>query len=279
MKRVNCCMPFVSELYVYPIKSLGGIKLDSAELTDRGFQYDRRWMLVNEQNEFLTQREFPQMALLQTEITNSGIKVSQKKNMNENILVPFNIESNYKITVRVWEDICEAILINDQFSDWFSDQLKIRCKLVYMPDDSIRRVDKQYAFNNETTSFSDGYPILMISEESLADLNSRLINSLPMNRFRPNMVIKNVRPYEEDEMGQFDINGINFYGVKLCSRCVITTTNQDTAEKNKEPLKTLATYRTKDNNVYFGQNVLYNGNGKINTGDTINIIKRKQPVF
>jgi len=272
-------MPFVSELYVYPIKSLGGIKLDSAELTDRGFQYDRRWMLVNEQNEFLTQREFPQMALLQTEITNSGIKVSQKKNMNENILVPFNIESNYKITVRVWEDICEAILINDQFSDWFSDQLKIRCKLVYMPDDSIRRVDKQYAFNNETTSFSDGYPILMISEESLADLNSRLINSLPMNRFRPNMIIKDVRPYEEDEMDQFDINGINFYGVKLCSRCVITTTNQDTAEKNKEPLKTLATYRTKDNNVYFGQNVLYNGNGKINTGDTINIIKRKQPVF
>jgi len=272
-------MPFVSELYVYPIKSLGGIKLDSAELTDRGFQYDRRWMLVNEQNEFLTQREFPQMALLQTEITNSGIKVSQKKNVNENILVPFNAESNYKITVRVWDDMCDAIFVNDHFSDWFSDQLKIRCKLVYMPDDSIRRVDRRYAFNNETTSFSDGYPILMISEESLADLNSRLINSLPMNRFRPNMVIKDVRPYEEDEMDQFDINGINFYGVKLCSRCVITTTNQDTAEKNKEPLKTLATYRTKNNNVYFGQNVLYNGNGKISVGNTINVIKSKQPLF
>jgi len=268
-------MPVVRELYVYPIKSLGGIKLDSVVLTDRGFQYDRRWMLVNEQNEFLTQREYPQMALLQTEIDEMGINVFHKKNENKKRSIPFNSETNNRIMVKVWEDLCEAIVVNDELSEWFSNQLQLKCRLVYMPDDALRKVDKTYALNNEITSFSDGYPVLMISQESLDDLNSRLVESLPMNRFRPNIVIENCKPYEEDEMEHFIINEINFFGVKLCSRCVITTTNQDTGKKNKEPLKTLAKYRSVNNHIYFGQNILYNGEGKISIGDTISIIKRK----
>jgi len=142
-------------------------------------------------------------------------------------------------------------------------------------------VDERYALHNDDiTSFSDAYPVLVIAKESLQDLNNRLGEPLPMNRFRPNIVIEGCEPYEEDLMQQIQINGIDFYGVKLCARCMITTIDQDSTAKNKEPLKTLFTYRKRDNNVYFGQNLLYEGRGIIRTGDDLKIIKRKEnPVF
>lgn len=274
-------MPVISELYIYPVKSLGGIKIDTAELTDRGFKYDRRWMLVDSENRFLTQREFPQMALLQTAVTRQGIYVYHKNNPSENILVPFSYSSNNKIVVNVWEDFCEATVVSDELNEWFSAALSLPCKLVHMPDDSLRKVDERYAVSkNEVTSFSDAYPILMISQGSLNDLNNRLPDQLPVNRFRPNIVIENCEPYEEDSMKHFRINEIDFYGVKLCARCTIPTINQDTAEKSKEPTKTLAAYRGRENNVYFGQNVLYHGTGVIKVGDTINVLRRNDaPVF
>jgi uncharacterized protein YcbX len=274
-------MPVIAELYIYPVKSLGGIALSSVELTDRGFQYDRRWMLVDENNEFLTQREYPQMALLQTAITKDGIRVARKGNNKANILVPFEYKTKEKLIVKVWDDYCDVVFVSDEIDQWFSEMLNIKCRLVYMPDESLRRVDERYAMHDEDmTSLSDGYPVLVISRESLQDLNSRLESPLPMNRFRPNIVIEGCGPYEEDTMEQVQINGINFYGVKLCGRCAITTIDQDSAAKNKEPLKTLYTYRKRDNNVYFGQNVLYEGRGIIKTGDELKVIKTKgKPVF
>lgn len=274
-------MPVISELYIYPVKSLGGIKINSAELTDRGFKYDRRWMLVDKDNRFLTQREHPLMALLQAEITNEGLKVFRKNNPSDFIIIPFADSTPERVTVSVWDDVCEAIQLSDELSNWFSDAIQLPCKLVYMPNDSLRKVDTRYAVNeNDVTSFSDAYPVLIIGEESLQELNSRMINALPMNRFRPNIVIRGCVPFEEDTMRHFKINGIDFYGVKLCARCVLTTINQDTAERNKEPLKTLYTYRARNNNVYFGQNVLYHGKGTIRVGDEISIIEKTEvPVF
>ena len=144
-----------------------------------------------------------------------------------------------------------------------------------MPDTSRRRIDERYSINEEITSFSDSHPILIIGQSSLDDLNSRLADPLPINRFRPNIVFIGGDAFEEDMMEHFTINDIDFYGVKLCARCMITTINQDNAVAAKEPLKTLATYRMKNNNVYFGQNLLHHGEGTISVGDAIEIKKKK----
>ena len=271
----------VSGLYIYPVKSLGGIKIDAAELTDRGFKHDRRWMLVDNDNRFLTQREHSQMALIGTSITEDGIYVFQKSSPSQHVLIPFSYSSGKKIIVNIWDDFCDAVAVSDELNEWFSDALSISCKLVHMPDDSLRKVDERFAVTkNEVTSFSDAYPILIISQESLNDLNSRLPHELPMNRFRPNIVVEGCEPYEEDTMQHFSINGIDFYGVKLCARCVMPTINQDTAEKSKEPTRTLYSYRRREHNVYFGQNVLYHNTGVIKVGDTLDILEKSEmPVF
>jgi hypothetical protein len=161
--------------------------------------------------------------------------------------------------------------VSAEADDWFSDQLGMPCRLVYMPDTTRRQVDGRYANNKEITSFSDAFPLLIIGQASLDELNSRLPVALPMNRFRPNIVFTGGTPYQEDAMKQFEIAGISFYGVKPCSRCVITTIDQQTAGKAKEPLKTLHTYRQRNNNVYFGQNLLFRGAGTVKVGDTITI--------
>jgi uncharacterized protein YcbX len=266
----------ISQLFIYPVKSLGGVSVAHAGLTDRGFTYDRRWMLIDENHRFLSQREQPVMALLQTAVTPKGIKVTDKRNISNSCIIPFEGEENKIIKVQVWDDECVAELVCDNLDKWFSAALQLNCKLVFMPDSSMRKVDDNYAANNEITSFSDGYPLLLIGQSSLDDLNSRLKEKLTIDRFRPNIVFTGGVPYEEDTMAEFDINGIDCYGVKQCARCVVTTIEQSNAAKGKEPLKTLAAYRQLNNKIYFGQNVLYKGKGIIKIGDTISIKKIKQ---
>ncbi|MGZ8537492.1 MAG: MOSC domain-containing protein [Flavisolibacter sp.] len=267
----------VSQLFIYPIKSLGGISLDKAEITDRGFRYDRRWLLVNEHNVFMTQREFPQMCLLQPSITETGIKISLKKNFVE-FFLPFEGEESDEVIVQIWNDYCRARIVSKAANEWFSEMLSVSCRIVFMPEETKRSVDKTYAKNQEVTSFSDAFPFLIIGETSLQDLNSKLTIPLPMNRFRPNIVFSGGEAYEEDYMQHFTINVIDFYGVKPCARCPITTIDQDDATKSKEPLKTLADYRTHHNKVFFGQNLLHEGAGSIHVGDEIIIKERSTEV-
>jgi uncharacterized protein YcbX len=267
----------VSELFVYPVKSLGGISVPSALVTERGFEHDRRWMLVDKNNCFITQREIPMLALLQVTITEEGLHVRHKQN-GSTFVIPFQLQKNNSITVQVWSDTCKAQLVSEEADKWFSEMLLFPCKLVFMNDSTRRRVDGRYANNNEITSFSDAYPFLLIGQSSLDDLNSRLKEPLPINRFRPSIVFAGGGPFEEDIFEHFTINDIHFYGVKLCARCVVTTTDQQTAARGKEPLKTLSTYRVHKNNIYFGQNLLHNGAGTIKAGDEIRVVKRKTPV-
>ncbi len=267
----------VSQLFIYPIKSLGGISVTSAQVTDRGFQYDRRWMLVDVNNEFITQRDFPKMALLQVQIKEDGLHVQHKKNSNQ-IVVPFH-SSGETFSVQVWSDVCKGREVDSLVSEWFSDVLSIKCKLVQMPDSTRRRVDTRYASNKEITSFADGFPFLLIGQASLDNLNGRLQKSLPMNRFRPSIVVDGSLPFEEDGWARFSINNIDFFGVKLCARCVITTINQDDATNGKEPLHTLSTYRKFQNKIYFGQNLLHNGEGTLNIGDEVLIKQKKKAML
>ncbi|ULQ52819.1 MOSC domain-containing protein [Flavihumibacter fluvii] len=259
----------VSELFIYPIKSLGGIAVQQTFLTDRGFQYDRRWLLVDDNNIFLTQRDNPKMALLQTVLGDTGLSVFQKHNPNQSLHIPFDLMSTETVSVTIWEDTCLAQLVNPEVDQWFSQALNMNCHLVYMPDHSRREVDPRYATQNELTSFSDGYPTLIIGQASLDDLNARLPTPVPINRFRPNIVFTGGQPYEEDKLTAFQIKGINFSGVKLCGRCMITTINQETAETGKDPLRTLAGYRLQNNNVMFGMNLLHEGTGWISVGDLL----------
>ena len=259
----------VSELFIYPIKSLGGIAVQNAFLTDRGFQYDRRWLLVDEGNMFLTQRDNPKMALLQTSIIDRGLTVFHKHNPHQSLHIPFDFISTESVSVTIWDDTCLAQLISPEVDYWFSQALNMNCRLVYMPDQTHREVDPRFATNYELTSFSDGYPTLIIGQSSLDDLNARLQTPIPMNRFRPNIVFTGGKPYAEDDMRSFQINGIDFFGVKLCARCMVTTIEQDTAQTGKDPLRTISGYRMQNNNVMFGQNLLHEGTGLISVGDPI----------
>ncbi|MEI6946859.1 MOSC N-terminal beta barrel domain-containing protein [Paraflavisolibacter sp. H34] len=266
-------MLHVSQLFIYPVKSLGGISLPSAQVTDRGLQYDRRWMLVDGDGHFMTQRTLPQMALLQPELTESGLRVVHKKNGNT-LEVPFAPAGDF-FQVKVWSNRCRAQEVSREAGQWFSDMLGVASRLVYMPDTTRRRVDGRYTRGGQITAFSDGYPLLLIGQSSLDDVNARLAAALPMNRFRPNLVVAGGLPFEEDGWAEFSISGIPFSGVKLCARCVVTTINQDEATKAKEPLKTLSTYRMRNNKIYFGQNVVHGGEGLIRLGDAVEVTRRK----
>ncbi len=263
----------VSQLFIYPIKSLGGIPLQHAMVTDRGFQYDRRWMLVNQNNYFLSQRDLPQMALLQVEVRSDGLKVYHKEKTHLQINIPFYPELSETAEVGIWEEKCQAQFVSKEADEWFTKMLSFNCRLVYMPETTILPVDKKYATRSEITSLSDGYPFLLIGQSSLDELNAKLSDALPMNRFRPNIVFSGGEPHEEDCLEHFTINNIDFYGVKLCARCMIPTINQDNIQRSKEPLKTLANYRARNNKIYFGQNLLHYGTGSISIGDALEVVK------
>ena len=263
----------LSEINIYPVKSLSGISLKSSPIEERGLKYDRRWMLVYEDGMFFTQREHPQMALLQPVIENDILRIHHKQDKSKTILVPSEPNGNSEIQVIVWNDTVTAKTYSKDIDNWFSDMLGFRCRLVYMPDNTNRIVNPDYV-KNKIVSFADSYPLLIIGEESLGDLNKRLEISLPMNRFRTNLVFSGGNPFDEDHWKEFQIGEVKLQAVKPCSRCVITTTDQDTAERTDEPLKTLATYRKQNCNVMFGMNVIPESPGEINVGNEIKLITR-----
>ena len=276
----------VSEINIYPVKSLGGISLDESVVEKRGFQFDRRFMLTDENNEFFTQREFPKMATLSVRVNENCLEISDIK--NEKIEVPFDFERSEMQKVRVWQSVCDAFVLPENINQWLSDVLETKCQMVYMPDESEREINEKFRQNNEIVSFADGYPFLLIGENSLNDLNERLETKLPMNRFRPNIVISGSEAFAEDHWKKMQIGETVFRSTKPCARCVITTIEQAKGEfDGKEPLKTLATYRKATdvfpdelealdldkNYVLFGQNlVAENFGGKIKVGDEVKIL-------
>lgn len=266
----------ISGLFVYPIKSLGGIALNKAQVTSRGLEHDRRWMLVDENNRFLSQREIPEMALLYVELTPNGLLVMHKQQPEEFVSVPFLFDANEEAICTIWDDECAAEFVDKAIDEWFTRILQVKCRLVYMPKNTRRMVDERYANQNQITSFADAFSFLLIGEASLQELNRRLKELVLMDRFRPNIVFLGGEAFLEDQMTHFQINDLNFYGVKPCARCPVITIDQESGIFNKEPLKTLATYRKKNNKVYFGQNLVHDGEGSISIGDEL-VIKELNP--
>ncbi len=262
----------VSQLYYYPVKSCAGTDLKAAVIGPRGIKYDRQWMVIDEDGYFLTQRQLPRMALIRPEINEAeGILKLNAPDMPE-IAVKLNSEGQ-NLSVTVWDDTCSALYEGNEASHWFTQFLGVETRLVKFASGYVRQVDQNYAKRKEDqVGFADGFPFLLLTEASLAYLNSRLSEALPMNRFRPNIVLSGARAFAEDSWKKIVINGVNFDVVKPCARCVITTVNQQTGVAGTEPLKTFAGFRRADGKVLFGQNLTHANEGKISLGDQVEVV-------
>jgi uncharacterized protein YcbX len=262
----------LSGLYVYPIKSCAGISLQRSDLSATGLRHDRRWMLVDETGEFVSQRAHPRMALISVRFAPERIIVSAP-DMDE-LEVPLYPQTGDSIDVCVWGDTNRGALVSQEADRWFGEYLEFPCRLVHKPDDDSRLVDSSFAESGDQVSFADGFAFLLISEASLEDLNSRLEDPLPMNRFRPNFVVRGCRPYAEDGWSRLRIGSVPFRVAEPCPRCAITTVDQETGVRGKEPLRTLATYRKSDGEVIFGRNLIQDALGTVHLGDPVEITPR-----
>ncbi len=262
----------LTKIIIYPIKSLGSVELDFALIDDFGLQYDRRWMLINREGKALTQRELPELSLLNVVLDDDQIIVTHKVDETLQINVPLTISDGEKMNVKIWEDECIALKAESSINEQFTKKLGMNVSLVYLPDANGRIVNTQYANKQEITSFTDGFPVLIIGEESLNLLNSKLEEKVTMNRFRPNLVFSGEVAHCEDEFKIFRIGNAYFKAVKPCSRCVVTNINPSTSSKGVEPLKTLNTYRNFNNKVMFGMNILVQSGKVVRVGDKLELV-------
>lgn len=262
----------IQDLYIYPIKSLAGIRLSEAKVEERGFELDRRWMLIDEEGKFLSQRTFPMMAMLKVELGKDFLSVYHVSDPSKLIQIPFEEEGEEVSSVTVWDDEMSARLVNTEVDQWFSQMLEMKVRLVKMPLSTERKVDSKYAVNDESVSFADGMPYLLIGQESLNDLNEKLENPVSMNRFRPNIVFSGGQAFAEDFWKKIQIGDLDFQVVKPCARCVMITVEQDTGIKGVEPLKTLAAYREVGHKILFGQNMVALSSGILRVGDRIELV-------
>ncbi|MDD5412144.1 MAG: MOSC domain-containing protein [Methylobacter sp.] len=259
----------LSGIFVYPVKSLAGISANSWPVTEKGFQYDRKWMIIDINRQFLSQRKLPKMALIKTALTDKNLVLSAQG--MDDLPLPLEPADGQTINSTIWHDQCDARSVSPEADQWLSDFLKLDCRLVYQPNEVIRPVDPHYANPADKVAFSDGFPFLIISENSLAALNHEMQLNLPMARFRPNLVISGCPAYEEDSWREIRIDGIDFRLPKPCSRCSVPTIDPETAQTGKEPLITLNRTRKWQNKVYFGQNALHNQCGQLTIGDSVQV--------
>jgi uncharacterized protein YcbX len=250
-------------LYIYPVKSMKGIAVDKAQLTSKGLLYDRHWMVVGENDKFITQRDIPRMALVNTRLGEEGVELSMQG--HGSISVPFDLFHGAQIETSVWRVKCQAVDQGEHISDWLTRALgsKKPLRLVRMDPDFTRPQNKPEIMGEQTTTdFADAAPFMVANQASLDELNSVLQSNsslaVPMNRFRPNIVVQGLEPFAEHKLAGF---GAENYELRLrapCERCIITTVDQETAEKDPhgQPFKTLQTINpipTKVKAPAFGQ--------------------------
>jgi uncharacterized protein YcbX len=259
----------LTALNIYPIKSAGGIAVQSWPVDQFGLRHDRRWMVVDRDGEALTQREYPRLALARTAIEGDRLRVAAAGQAPLDL--PLEPAAAVTTTATVWGDACVSYWMGERAARWFSELLGLPCSLVYMPAETRRPADPAYAPPDVRVSYVDAFPFLLLSEESLADLNTRLPDPVPLNRFRPNLVIAGGDPYAEDGLRSFRIGALDLEAVKPCARCVLITTDQETGFRGPEPLRTLARYRKAGSKVLFGQNVVHRATGRLSVGDALRV--------
>lgn len=261
-------MARVSRLFVYPIKSCRGIAVDSAGLAPRGLAFDRRYMLVDAAGRFLTQRRHPQMALIEVSFADDGFVVTAPGRPPLGLPAALESRLDNVCKVKVWSDTVEATLAGEDANLWFSETLGFACGLVYLADDQHRPVQNEAARFDDEVSFADGAPLLLVSEASLDELNARLERPVGIERFRPNLVVDGCEAHAEDGWRSIAIGAARLDVAWPCSRCVLTTIDPATGERDpdNEPMTTLMRYRRHDRSVYFGQNLIPRALGTLRVG-------------
>jgi uncharacterized protein YcbX len=259
----------VTGIFVYPIKGTAAISLPQAEVRPRGLAGDRRRVVVDEQGQFLQQRVQPKLALVRTVPEPNGTLWVEAPGMVSLHILPPTGED--RLSATVWNDTVDAASAGAQASAWFSEYLGLPCHLAFMDDVAHRPVAPEYGAEGDQVSFADAMPLLVATDASLADLNQRMEKPLPMSRFRPNVVVDGAQPWDEDNWKRLRIGEVKFEVTHPCARCVVTTIDQQTGEKDGsgEPLKTLATFRRDSDGVYFGQNLVPRSTGTIRVGDEV----------
>ena len=260
----------VTEIHMYPVKSTHRIRQVEAQVEHWGLVNDRRWMVVDETGHFLTQREEPRLAQVQTWCSTTWLMLMVPGMNPLQVMVP--ADDAESLSVVVWKDTISAKLADPETNTWFTELLSRPCQLVYMDNPYARSADETYAQPGSVVSFADGFPLLITSEASLVDLNARMHKPVSMNRFRPNIVVTGGSAFEEDRWKRIRVGDICFEVVKPCTRCVITTIDQETALPGTEPLRALSMFRKQGSKVYFGENLVPESKGTIRVGDKVEVL-------
>jgi uncharacterized protein len=261
----------VSQLFVYPIKSTRGIAVEEILLETAGPVRDRRWMLVDENGRFLTQRILPRMTLIAPRFAGDDLIV-EAPGMPALTINSWSGEGEW-IPVQIWRDELRLPHPDPSYSNWFSSFLGQSSRLIHLPDSAIRPVEAPYNQPPWRVSLADSFPLLAIGQASLDLLNTKLQTPVPMARFRPNLVVVGSEPHEEDRWRRVRIGEVELAFVKLCTRCAIPQVDPDTGETGLEPLQTLARYRRPERKVLFGHKGLVTTPGVLRVGDKIEVLE------
>ncbi len=264
----------LASVHIYPVKGCRAIDLAEEVVEPWGLAGDRRWMLVDPDNQFLTQRKHPQLAQVVIRCgPEAGITVSADGRPPLRVAAPGGQAELLKVTV--WRSTVLAAAAGQEADAWFSAFLREPARLVWLDDPTRRAVDPDYGADGDVVSFADGYPLLLTSTGSLDQLGQWLAaageEQVPMNRFRPNVVVSGFEPWAEDRWRRIRIGPVAFRAAKPCCRCVVTTTDQVTGQRGTQPLRMLAARRRFGQNLLFGQNLIPEATGLIRVGDPVEV--------
>ena len=266
-------MPHVTQIILYPIKSCTGIFVESAKLDVRGFSDDRCFMLVDLKGRFLTQREHPGMSriMLSRNVHDWSVQIEGQRTLN----LPVSLPTDKERLVRIWKDQINITVASASYNEWFSNAIGLQCELVQMKAQHLRSIQSGRGRIDDTVSLADGSPVLLTSEASLFALNQRLKDAVPMVRFRPNLVVSADVAFVEDRWRRIRVGEVEFEVGWGCTRCIVTTIDSKTAEKNPngEPIKTLREFRSGPEGVMFGQNLIPRRLGTVRVGDLIEVLE------
>lgn len=259
----------LSDIHIHPIKSCAGLSCDEAMVEARGLAHDRRWMIIDTDRRFLTGRQLPALVRLRPQPTAWGLRIAASTQSPIEVAQPGS--DARRIEVTVWKDQVQAIDAGDTAAAWLTRVLGRDVRLVCMDQCAKRAVDPRYAQAQDEVSFADGFPLLLVSAAALDALNTRLATPLPMQRFRPNLVVAGTEPHAEDGWRRIRIGTIEFDIVKPCTRCVFTTVDHERGELDPsgEPLRTLKTYRRGPAGITFGMNLIARGQGRLHREDPV----------
>jgi len=266
-------MPILSGIQIFPVKSCRGISLRRAVVERAGLRYDREWMVVDAQRQFVSQRQNVRLAGINVsiEFETLVLECSGRTSLH----IPLEGGVGEGLEVEIWGRKCEALDQGERASRWLSEWLRRDVRLVRLPPERALTVESSFFSGHAETRFSDGFPFLLLSESSLAGLNARLARPVSMERFRPNLIIRGVDSHAEDSWRRLRVGAMRFLVCKPCPRCVIPTIDPETFEKDKEPLATLATYRRSELGVIFGQNLVHEGLGELSLGDEVEVLEER----